>query len=53
MEMQNNDQIIRVDDHRFRLKGIEDVTVSFATEETPELVDTILGMVVRGAVATQ
>jgi len=51
MEMINNDRIIWVNDRSIQLKGIDDVTVSFAEEENPALVDTILGMVIQGAVS--
>ena len=50
MEMKDNEQIIRIDDRHFQLTSIDDVTVSFAEVEDPGLVDTILGMVIRGSV---
>ena len=49
--MRENDGIIWMDDRSIQLKGIDDVTVCFAEEENPELVDTILGMIIRGSVA--
>ena len=49
--MKRNDGIIWIDDRSIEIKGIDDVTVCFAEEENLELVDTILGMVIRGSVA--
>ena len=51
MEMINNDRIIWIDDRTIRLKGIDGVAATFAQEENPDLVDTILGMVIRGSVS--
>ena len=50
--MRENDGIIQIGDGLFRLKGIENVTVSFAKEENPTLVDTILRMVLQGSKIT-
>ena len=49
MDMTNNEKIIWIDDRCIQLKGMEDVTVTFAENETPGLVDMILGMVIQGA----
>ena len=48
--MKYNDGIIWIDDHSIQLMGIDDVTVSFADEENPTLVDRILRMVMQGTV---
>ena len=47
--MRENDGIIQIGDDLFRLEGIENVIVSFAKEENPTLVDTILRMVLQGS----